>query len=92
MTKFSIPIFAQAATGTGQLQQGLGIALGIIMAIAFIFGVIQIIGGVRQVRNGEAEGKMGIVAGILIAGAVAIMVALYAAFGLSSSVVTPQGF
>ena len=54
MTKLTIPIFAQAATGTGQLQQGLGIALGIIMAIAFIFGVIQIIGGVRQVRNGEA--------------------------------------
>jgi amino acid transporter len=91
MTKLTIPIFAQA-TGTGQLQQGLGIALGIIMAIAFIFGVIQIIGGVRQVRNGEAEGKMGIVAGILIAGAVAIMVALYSAFGLGTSVVTPQGF
>ena len=91
MTKLTIPIFA-LATGTGQLQQGLGIALGIIMAIAFIFGVIQIIGGVRQVRNGEAEGKMGIVAGILIAGAVAIMVALYSAFGLGTSVVTPQGF
>jgi amino acid transporter len=91
MIKLPTPIFAQA-TGTGQLQQGLGIALGIIMAIAFIYGVIQIMGGVRQVRNGEAEGKMGIVAGILIAGAVAIMVALYAAFGLSSSVVTPQGF
>ena len=91
MTKLTIPIFAQA-TGTGQLQQGLGIALGIIMAIAVIFGVIQIIGGVRQVRNGEAEGKMGIVAGILIAGAVAIMVALYSAFGLGTSVVTPQGF
>ena len=91
MTKLTIPIFAQA-TGTGQLQQGLGIALGIIMAIAFIFGVIQIIGGVRQVRNGEAEGTMGIVAGILIAGAVAIMVALYSAFGLGTSVVTPQGF
>ena len=87
----STPIFAQT-TGTGQLQQGLGIALGIIMAVAFIYGVIQIIGGVRQVRNGEAEGKMGIVAGILIAGAVAIMVALYSAFGLGSSVITPQGF
>jgi hypothetical protein len=35
---------------------------------------------------------MGIVAGILIAGAVAIMVALYSAFGLGTSVVTPQGF
>src|SRR5450631_4033765 len=92
LTQQYTPIFAQAATGTGQLQQGLGIALGIIMAIAFIYGVIQIMGGVRQVRNGEAEGKMGIVAGILIAGAVAIMVALYAAVGLSSSVVTPQGF
>lgn len=42
----STPIFAQT-TGTGQLQQGLGIALGIIMAVAFIYGVIQIIGGVR---------------------------------------------
>ncbi len=62
------------------------------MSIAFMYGVIQIMGGVRQVRNGEAEGKMGIVAGILIAGAVAIMAALYAAFGLSSSTVTAQGF
>jgi hypothetical protein len=88
----TLPFFAQAAGGSGQLKQGLGIALGIIMSFAFIYGVIQVIGGVRQVRNGDAEGKMGIVAGILIAGSVAIMAALYAAFGLSSSTITPQGF
>jgi len=85
-------IYAQAAGGSGSLKTGLGIALGIVMAIAFIYGVLLIIGGVSKLRDGDATGKMGIVAGVVLAAAVAIMTALYAAFGLSGSTITPGSF
>lgn len=52
-----IPLFAQTA-GSGNLKQGLGIALGIVMAIAFIYGVILIIGGIGKMKDGDATGKM----------------------------------
>lgn len=79
MAAFILPL-AQTS-----LRAGLERALGIVMAVAFIYGIIQVIGGVAALRRGDPDGKMGIVAGILIAGAVAIMTAAYQAFGVGAT-------
>ncbi len=85
-------ILAQAAGGgaTGQLQQGFSTALGILFMFGFFWGVIKIWSGANAISKGDADGKMGIVAGIIIAGAAAIMGALFAIFGLQGAVLTPS--
>jgi hypothetical protein len=75
---------------TGQLQQGFSTALGILFMFGFFWGVIKIWSGANAISKGDADGKMGIVAGIIIAGAAAIMGALFAIFGLSGAVLTPS--
>ena len=86
------PVFAQATGGsaTGQLQQGFGTALGILFMFGFFWGIIKIWSGANAISKGDADGKMGIVAGIIIAGAAAIMSALFAIFGLSGVALTPS--
>ena len=85
------PVFAQATSGssTSQLQQGFGTALGILFMFGFFWGVIKIWSGANAISKGEPDGLMGIVAGIIIAGAAAIMGALFAIFGLSGATLTP---
>jgi hypothetical protein len=87
-----IPVFAQATGGsaTSQLQQGFGTALGILFMFGFFWGVVKIWSGANAISKGDADGKMGIVAGIIIAGAAAIMGALFAIFGLSGATLTPS--
>jgi hypothetical protein len=41
-------------------------------------------------KHGDADGKMGIVSGIIIAGAAAIMTALFTIFGMSDGAFTPS--
>lgn len=83
-------IFAQATGGsTAQLQQGFGTALGIMFMFGFIWGVLKIWSGANAISKGDPDGKAGIIAGIIIAGAAAIMAALFAIFGLSGATLTP---
>ena len=86
------PILAQATGGdaTGQLKQGFSTALGILFMFGFFWGVIKIWSGANAISKGDADGKMGIVAGIIIAGAAAIMGALFAIFNLSGAALTPS--
>jgi len=86
------PILAQATGGdaTGQLKQGFSTALGILFMFGFFWGVIKIWSGANAISKGDADGKMGIVAGIIIAGAAAIMGALFAIFNLSGATLTPS--
>jgi fumarate reductase subunit D len=56
----------------------------------FLWGVIKIWSGADRMSKGDADGKMGIVAGIIIAGAAAIMATLFAIFGMSGGALTPQ--
>lgn len=72
-----------------QLKQGFSAALGILFFFGFFWGVIKIWSGANAISKGDADGKMGIVAGIIIAGAAAIMGALFAIFNLSGAVLTP---
>jgi hypothetical protein len=75
---------------TGQLQQGFSTALGILFMFGFFWGVIKIWSGANAISKGDADGKMGIVAGIIIAGAAAIMGALFAIFNLNGAILTPS--
>ena len=86
------PVFAQAAGGssTSQLQQGFDTALGILFMFGFFWGVVKIWSGANAISKGDADGKMGIVAGIIIAGAAAIMGALFAIFNLTGATLTPS--
>ena len=86
------PVFAQATGGdaTGQLKQGFSTALGILFMFGFFWGVVKIWSGANAISKGDADGKMGIVAGIIIAGAAAIMGALFAIFNLTGATLTPS--
>jgi hypothetical protein len=83
VVKFA-PILAQST----DLSSGLSSALNVIMLIAFIFGVVCVIGGGFAIRRGDTDaGKMSIVGGLIIAAAPVIVKALFSAFGNSGATV-----
>ena len=86
------PILDQATGGdsTAQLEQGFSTATEILFMFGFFFGGIKIWYGANAISKGDADGKMGIVAGIIIAGAAAIMGALFAIFNLSGPLLRPR--
>lgn len=84
-----MPVIAQVGGTTDQLKEGFNLALGIMFMFGFIWGVIKIWSGANAISKGDPDGKAGIVAGIIIAGAAAIMGALFAIFGLSGATLTP---
>ena len=84
-------VFAQATGGgASQLTQGFSLALGVLFLFGFIWGVLKIWSGANAISKGDPDGKAGIIAGIIIAGAAAIMGALFAIFGLSGATLTPS--
>jgi len=64
--------------------------LGVLFLLGFLWGVIKIWGGADRMSKGDADGKMGIVSGIIIAGAASIMGALFGIFGMSDGALVPQ--
>jgi fumarate reductase subunit D len=82
------PLFPLAQVPTN-LRTGVEGGLGIMFLFGFIWGVVKIWSGADKMSKGDADGKMGIVSGIIIAGAAAIMAALFAIFGMSDGVLTP---
>ncbi|MDE3084062.1 MAG: hypothetical protein KGJ37_02440 [Verrucomicrobiota bacterium] len=81
------PPLAQVPTN---LVNSVSLGLGVMFLFGFLWGVVKIWSGADRMSKGDADGKMGIVSGIIIAGAAAIMGALFAIFGLSGGVLTPQ--
>jgi hypothetical protein len=80
-------LFAQIpASLKTQFQYG----LGLLFMIGFFYGVITIWHSAAQMRKGDPDAKMGIVSGILIAGAAAVVGAFYVIFGIGDGVLTPQ--
>lgn len=73
-----------------QLKDGFGLALAVLLMFGFFWGIIKIWGGANAISKGDPDGKAGIIAGIIIAGAVSIMTALFAIFGLQDAVVAPR--
>lgn len=80
------PVIAQLQ----QLKEGFGTALVLIFMIGFFWGVLKIWSGANAISKGDSEGKAGILAGIIIAAAAAIMGALFAIFGMQDAVITPR--
>lgn len=68
-----------------QLRDGFGAALGVLFMVGFIWGVVKIWTGANAISKGDADGKSGIIAGILIAASAAIMGALFYIFGLQDA-------
>ena len=82
-----------AWTALAQLQplrDGFGSALALVFMVGFFWGVLKIWAGANAISKGDAEGKSGIIAGIIIAAAAAIMGALFTIFGLQDAVLTPH--
>jgi hypothetical protein len=63
--------------------------LGVMCLIGFLWGVVKIWGGADRMSKGDADGKTGIISGIIIAGAAAIMGALFTIFGMGDGILTP---
>jgi hypothetical protein len=75
------------------LAEGAAQAMGIVMLIGFIFGTICVVGGGFAIRRGDTDaGKLAVIGGLIIAGAPAIVKALFTVFGLGDSTVDPTGF
>lgn len=72
------------------VKTGFQYGLGLLFMVGFVWGVINIWSGADKMKRGDADGKMGIVSGIIIAGAAAIMGAFFYVFGMSDGVLTPQ--
>lgn len=72
-----------------ELKTGFQAGLGVMFLVGFLWGVIKIWSGADKMSKGDADGKMGIVSGIIIAGAAAIMSALFYIFGMADGALTP---
>jgi TRAP-type C4-dicarboxylate transport system permease small subunit len=81
-----VPVVAQLQ----QLKEGFGTALVLVFFIGFFWGVFKIWAGANAISKGDSEGKSGILAGIIIAAAAAIMGALFTIFGMQDAVITPR--
>lgn len=73
-----------------QLREGFGTALVLVFMVGFFWGIIKIWAGANAISKGDSEGKGGILAGIIIAAAAAIMGALFTIFGMQDAVLTPR--
>ena len=82
---FALPLAQIPAS----LKNSVQFALGVVFFFGFIWGVINIWSGADRMSTGDADDKMGIVAGIIIAGAAAIMGALFTIFGIGDGILTP---
>jgi len=90
MLKNSPPFMPTMFAQLTQLRDNVGVALGVLFMFGFLWGVVKIWTGAHAISKGDPDGKTGIVAGIIIAAAAAIMAALFGIFGLQDSVLTPH--
>ncbi len=73
-----------------QLRENFGTALLILFMLGFLWGVLKIWAGANAISKGDSEGKSGIIGGIIIAAAAAIMAVLFSIFGLNDAILTPR--
>jgi hypothetical protein len=77
---------AQAGDPTSAIKDGIKKVVGLIMAIAFVSGVIIVMYGAKKKIDGEPGAYYSIVGGAILAMAPLIIGALYYAFGQSAFV------
>jgi hypothetical protein len=93
LTLLTPQLLAQAGGGIGapgagqnKLSAALASALGVVVLISFFMGVVAIINGGMSIWRGDtAQGKMSLIAGVVIAGASVITGALFSSFGYQSA-------
>ena len=74
------------------LRSLFGSGLGVVMAIGFFIGVVLIISGAWQIKQGNADqGKLSIIGGVIIAASVSIMAFFYGAAEMDGSSFDPSG-
>jgi hypothetical protein len=65
--------------------------MGVVMMIGFFIGVVLIISGAWQIKQGNADqGKLSIIGGIIIAAAVGIMSFFFSAGGMDDGAIQPE--
>ncbi|HTB79586.1 MAG TPA: hypothetical protein VK717_01735 [Opitutaceae bacterium] len=84
----ALPVLPLAQV-TSNLKNGVQTGLGVMFLFGFLWGVVKIWTGADRMSKGDADGKMGIVSGIIIAGAAAIMAVLFTIFGMGDGALTP---
>lgn len=85
----TMPLLPVAQIPTS-LKTSFQYGLGVMSLIGFLWGVVKIWTGADRMSKGDADGKTGIISGIIIAGAAAIMGALFSIFGMGDGILTPQ--
>lgn len=88
VTWLLLQVNAGAQTTTSNWTGGLQTTLGIIMSLGFIAGCVMVIGGFLAAKRDD-NWKMTVLYGVGVAGACALMGALFTAFGQAGAVVTP---
>ena len=84
----SLPLLPLAQIPSS-LKTSFQYGLGVMSLIGFLWGVVKIWTGADRMSKGDADGKTGIISGIIIAGAAAIMGALFTIFGMGDGVINP---
>jgi len=88
VTWLLLQVNAEAQTAVGDWNGGLQKGLGVILSLGFVAGCVMVIGGFLAARRDE-NWKMTVLYGVGVAGAAALMSALFFSFGQGGAVVTP---
>lgn len=88
-TTIAAPLALPLAQIPGALRDGFQAGLGVMFLSGFLWGVVKVWNGADKMSKGDADGKMGIIAGIIIAAAAAIMAALFTIFGMADGALVP---
>lgn len=89
VTLYFSPSLLPLAQIPSTLKTSFQYGLGVMSLIGFLWGVVKIWTGADRMSKGDADGKTGIISGIIIAGAAAIMGALFTIFGMGDGVINP---
>ena len=80
---------AQTAGGAGDFTTGIQKGLGLILLFGFAAGCVMVIAGFLNAKRDE-NWKMTVIYGIGVAGGVALMKALFNAFGMGGAAISPS--
>jgi hypothetical protein len=86
----TLALFYRGPIAVANLKALFGSGLGIVMMIGFFVGVVLIISGAWQIKQGNADqGKLAIIGGIIIAAAVSIMAFMFGAGEMDGGIIEP---
>ena len=80
---------AQATDGGAEVTTGMQKGLGIIMIFGFVAGCVMVMAGFLTAKRDE-NWKMTVIYGLGVAGAIAIMKALFTFFGAGGAAINPS--